>query len=286
MPIRESSIAFTAVQRRAGRAAPCCTLAVAFAVALTLTSANAVAGLKEKPPKGLQLTGLWQLDPYRSDDAMAVLNQARAEMEKKRESDDSSGRGRGRGMPGGGGGFPGGGGRYPGGGGNSGGGFPGGGGGGWGGGSGGGGGQGGQGSQGGHHRGGGSSSGSGPSGGSSAGPSGGGAHAMLTELATNPDGLEFTHTEHTLKVAAAESSTECAAGVKIAISDSVGDGERHCGWDGRAWVIETERGKDFKRTDRYELAKDGKTLTYVTTATGKRMPKITITRTYTAVMAP
>jgi hypothetical protein len=109
---------------------------------------------------------------------------------------------------------------------------------------------------------------------------------MLADLATNPDGLEFTPNEHTLRVAAADSSTECAAGVKVAISDSAGDGERHCGWDGRAWVIETDRGKDFKRTDRYELSKDGKTLTYVTTANGKRMPKITISRTYTAVMAP
>jgi hypothetical protein len=38
----------------------------------------------------------------------------------------------------------------------------------------------------------------------------------------------------------------------------------------------------MKRTDRYELSKDGKTLTYVTTASGDRIPKIKITRTYTA----
>ena len=69
--------------------------------------------------------------------------------------------------------------------------------------------------------------------------------------------------------------------MKVAISDANGDGERNCGWDGRAWVIETARGKNFTRTDRYELSKDGKTLTYVTTATGSRMPKIKISRTYT-----
>jgi len=242
--------------------------------ALSLVSTVAMAGLKDKPPKGVQISGLWQLDPYRSDDATAVLNQARAEMEKNR-GDESSGRGRG-GTPGGGG-FPGGGSRYPGGGGNSGGGFPGTGGGGWGNG-----GAGGGGNAGGHHRSG------GPSGSSSNGgpPGAEGAHKLLADLATNPDGLEFTPNEHTLKIAAADSSIECAAGVKVAITDSAGDGERHCGWDGRAWVIETERGKNFKRIDRYELSKDGKTLTYVTTASGKRMPKITISRTYTAVMAP
>ena len=70
--------------------------------------------------------------------------------------------------------------------------------------------------------------------------------------------------------------------MKVAISDSAGAAERNCGWDGRAWVIETERGKTLKRTDRYELSKDGKTLTYETIASGQRIPKIKITRTYTA----
>jgi hypothetical protein len=109
---------------------------------------------------------------------------------------------------------------------------------------------------------------------------------MLTDLAANPDKLAFALSEHTLKVSAGESSTECAAGVKVAISDSSGDAERNCGWDGRAWVIETVRGKALTRTDRYELSKDGKTLTYVTTATGTRLPKIKITRTYTVAAPP
>ncbi len=84
-----------------------------------------------------------------------------------------------------------------------------------------------------------------------------------------------------LKATSGEANTECAAGVKVAISDANGDAERNCGWDGRAWVVETARGKNFTRTDRYELSKDGKTLTYVTTASGSRMPKIKISRTYT-----
>jgi hypothetical protein len=229
----------------------------------SLLASVAMASLKEKPPKGVELKGVWKLDPYRSDDPDAVLAQARAEAEKA-ASDRGGGMRRGRGGYGrggyGGGGFPGGGG----------GGFPGGGGG-WGHGG------------GGHHRGGDSSGGSSDDS-SDKGP---GEHVsprgqLLKDLAANPATLDYSTTEHTLKVSAEENSIECAAGVKVAISDSAGAAERNCGWDGRAWVIETERGKALKRTDRYELSKDGKTLTYVTTASGERIPKIKITRTYTA----
>src|SRR5689334_17215807 len=91
------------------------------ACGVTLISTAALASLKEKPPKGVDFNGMWQLDPYRSDDPNAVLDQAQADMPQK-----GSGGGGGRGgmHRGGGGGYPGGGG---------GGGFPGGGGGGWGG---------------------------------------------------------------------------------------------------------------------------------------------------------
>lgn len=219
-------------------------------------STVAMAGLKEKPPKGVALTGLWRIDPYRSDDPDAVLAEARAEAEKSSERSGGGMRGNRRG-----GGFPGGGG--------GGGGFPGGGGGGSGG---------GWGRGGGHHRGGDSSSGS-PDDPSSHAPARG---QLLQELARNPATLDFSSTEHTLKITAEEANIECAAGVKVAISDSAGNGERNCGWDGRAWVIDTERGKLLKRTDRYELSKDGKTLTYTTTASGTRLSKIKITRTYTA----
>jgi hypothetical protein len=233
--------------------------------AIAAISTGAMASLKEKAPKGVDLTGtLWQLDPYRSDDPTAVLDQARSEMPEK-----GSAGGRGGGMRRGGGGSPGGGGGFPGGGG--GGGFPGGGGGGGGG-------------WGGHHGGMGGGSRSGGSGGSSSGD-GESPRQMLDDLAANPDKLAFSSTEHTLKVVAGEANTECAAGVKVAISDAKGDAERNCGWDGRAWVIETARGKNFTRTDRYEVSKDGKTLTYVTTATGARMPKVKISRTYTLAPA-
>ena len=252
---------------------------LAFACSAGLLSAVAFAGLKEKPPKGVDPTGSWQLDPYRSDDPTAVLDQARADAQEKSGSGGgerggrSGGRSRGGmggGFPGGGGGgggYPGGGGGYPGGG--EGGGFPGGGGsdggGGWG---------------HGHHGGAGSRASSSGAGGSE--PARG---QLLNDLVANPDKLAFSSTEHTWKVSAGEANTECAAGVKVAISDTSGDAERNCGWDGRAWVIETVRGKTLTRTDRYELSKDGKTLTYVTTASGTRMPKIKITRTYTAAPA-
>jgi hypothetical protein len=78
--------------------------------------------------------------------------------------------------------------------------------------------------------------------------------------------------------------TGCDAGEKAPLADSYGDGERTCGWSGRTLVIETKRGKShFVRTDRYELSKDGKTLSYVTSATGQDMPNIRISRTYTPV---
>lgn len=240
------------------------------ACGFTLLSTVAMAGLKEKPPKGVELAGTWQIDPYRSDDPTAVLDEAKSEMQEK--GGGGGMRRGGGGFPGGGGGggFPGGGGGFPGGGDD--GGFPGGGGG-------------GRGGWGGHHGGmgggrGGSRSGSSGNGGSES------PRQMLNDLAANPDKLAFSSTEHTLKVSAGDANTECAAGVKVAISDANGDAERHCGWDGRAWVVETARGKNFTRTDRYELSKDGKTLTYVTTATGSRMPKIKITRTYTLAPPP
>jgi hypothetical protein len=249
----------------------------AAACSITLLSTVAMAGLKEKPPKGVDLTGNWQLDPYRSDDPTAVLDQARAEMQEKRGSGGGRGgmRRGGGGFPGGGSGYPGGGGTYPGG---DGGGFPGGGGGFP---AGGGGGYGRHGGMGHGGYGGARGNGSGGSGASGAESP----RQLLDELAANPDRLAFSTAEHTLKVAAGDANTECAAGVKVAISDANGDAERHCGWDGRAWVIETARGRNFTRTDRYELSKDGKTLTYVTTATGSRMPKVKISRTYTIATA-
>jgi hypothetical protein len=240
------------------------TSSFALACGLALLSTAAMAGLKEKPPKGVELAGShWQLDPYRSDDPKAVIDQARGDMQN---SDDSGGR-RGGGMRRGGAGAGGGG--FPGGGGGGGGGFPGGGGGFPGGGNGGGGG-----GYGGRHGGGAHGGGSRSSDGESPRPT-------LDDLAANPDKLSFSSSEHTLKVTAGDANTECAAGVKVALSDANGDAERNCGWDGRAWVIETVRGKNLTRTERYELSKDGKTLTYLTTVTGSKIPKIKISRVYT-----
>ena len=75
------SLTKSAVTRRAWARVTVCGLA--------LLSTAAMASLKEKPPKGVDLTGTWQLDPYRSDDPTAVIDQARADMPEQ----SSAGRG-------------------------------------------------------------------------------------------------------------------------------------------------------------------------------------------------
>ena len=62
-----------------------------MAVGASVLSTLAMASLKEKPPKDVTLNGLWQLDPYRSDDPNAVLDQARSEMQGKGGGNDSGG---------------------------------------------------------------------------------------------------------------------------------------------------------------------------------------------------
>jgi hypothetical protein len=239
---------------------------IVLAGALCLAT-PAFAGLKDKPPKGVELHGIWQLDPYRSDDPKAVLEKARQDIQTSGSRDRARGGGMNRGVFGGGdepsGGSPGDA--------RHGGGFPGGG-------------RGGRG-----HGHGGDSSDDNSSGGARSGDARARADAsrdqLLNDLSTNPDKLAFAQVDHNLKVSADQNAMECAAGVKVAISDSLGDAERNCGWDRRAWVIETKRGKNFTRTDRYELSQDGKTLTYTTTATGTRLPKIEISRMYTVAAA-
>lgn len=250
----------------------------------------AAAALKDKPAKGVALGGTeWRIDPYRSDDPEQVIDKAQKQKEDQdRDSRRGGGEDRGgvlgggrdspsggsednHGTWGGGGGFPG---RRtdPSDGGSSSRGpnFPGG------------------------DRGGGygqrtdrSSTDIDPTGSSQSatitlgGGIGGIRNEFAGHLAKNPDTLSFREVNDHVAVAEDKLETECAAGKKVSISDSYGDGERNCGWDGRAWVVETTRGKHFSRTDRYELSKDGKKLTYVTTASGTGMPKVKIYRVYT-----
>jgi hypothetical protein len=110
---------------------------------------------------------------------------------------------------------------------------------------------------------------------------------FIGQLTRNPEKLSFLEANQRLTVSEDKLETDCTPGTKEAISDSYGDGERRCGLDGRAWVIETTRGKKhFTRTDRFEVSKDGKTLNYVTTASGNGMPRIRISRTYTLAPPP
>jgi hypothetical protein len=267
---------------------------VVLAGALGL-SAVAPAALKDKPPKDVTFTGTaWNIDPYRSDDPKAVIDKAedaqRSERDSTRQgdmdrgvfgggrgtagrSDSSEGTwGRGgypdsdrRGVPGGipdrrrsdvpGGDFP-------------------------------------DGTRGGWgHDHGGTSTDVDPTGSSQSASVklgsllNGFGNEFLGQLSQNPGKLTFLQVNDHVTVSADKVDTECAAGAKVPISDLYGDGERRCGWDGRAWVVETKRGSRFSRTDRYELSKDGKTLNYTTTASGARMPKIRISRTYTVAPA-
>jgi len=263
---------------------------VLYAGALGLVTTLHAASLKDKPAKGVILNGTqWRIDPYQSDDPEEVMEKAQRQKEDQdRDSRRGGGEDRGgvlgggrdgpmggsednHGTWGGGGGFPG---RrtdpsdsgttsrapnFPGG-----------------------------------DRGGGygqrtdrSSTDIDPTGSTASGSiqigrvGGGIRNEFAGHLAKNPDTLSFREVNDHVAVAEDKLETECAPGEKVPISDSYGDGERNCGWDGRAWVVETTRGKHFSRTDRYELSKDGKTLNYITTANGARMPTIKILRVYT-----
>jgi hypothetical protein len=108
---------------------------------------------------------------------------------------------------------------------------------------------------------------------------------FLESLRTNPETLDFSEANQYLTVTADGIETECEAGVKAPFSDSYGDGERSCGWNGRAWVVETKRGRQFSRTDRYELSKDGRTLRYTTSASEEGFGRVSISRRYQVPVA-
>ncbi len=234
-------------------------LLLGFATASTLAFA---AGLKDKPPEGVKLSGTeWQLDPYNSDDPGEVIDRAQRRAQQARteprtsrggifgrDDDDPLGRRRGTG-PIGGRGFPSDDGSpWPSGGGRN-------------------------------------STDIDPTGGGGnvtiqMGGRGGGGSIFFESLRTNPEKLTFSEGNQSLTVTEDGIETECQAGTKEPFSDSYGDGERRCGWNGRAWVVETKRGRQFNRTDRYELSKNGRTLRYTTTASEDGMGRVTIERQY------
>lgn len=235
-------------------------------------SALALAGLKEQPPKGVALAGTqWLIDPHRSDDPETAIRKAEVAKERGDSRQPTADRGAmGDGDPWGGGDNRGGtwgGGSSP----QGRTGLPDPRGGGWG------------------HEQGRTSSDIDPTGGRQSASisfgGSGGRNGFLQELRRNPERLAFLQQHQTLTVTADQLETPCAAGTQEPISDSYGDGQRRCGWDKRAWVVETTRGKHLHRTDRYTISKDGKTLTYVTTASGQGMPNVRITRVYTAAPA-
>lgn len=233
---------------------PIASIALLFAFA----SASTLAGsLKDKPPEGVKLAGTeWQLDPYHSDDANAVIDRASRKVSTTPragggvfgddEDDPMSRRNRGDTTTGG---------RFP------------------------------------------SEprtstrwpdSGRNPIDIDPTGAGGGVTMQFGTQrgslffesLRTNPEKVSFSEGNQSVTVTEDGLNTECEAGKKEPFSDSYGDGERSCGWNGRAFVVETKRGRQFNRTDRYELSKDGRTLRYTTTASEEGMGRVTIDRKY------
>jgi hypothetical protein len=230
----------------------------------------AAAGLKDKPPEGLKLSGTeWQIDPYHSDDPVAAIDNAERALQerKQREREDAMGRrmpgpagvdSAGRCLPDPAGNcLP----DAPG-------------------------------RNGGWDRSPGRPStnvdpwGTGTQSGGIQYGSLGGRNQFMDQLNRNPQELAFRQVEEHVTITEDGIDTDCTAGEKNPVADSFGDGERRCGWSGRAWVVETKRGKGFTRTDRYELSKNGQTLRYETTASGSGLPNVTITRMYEVARHP
>jgi hypothetical protein len=241
---------------------------IVLASVLTLGTA-AAAGLKDKPPKDVKLGGDWRLDPYRSDEPAAVIDEAVQEAKKKQEREERGDRSAddhgvfdkpwGGGEPSGTPDRPDPRGPFP---------------------------------DGGTWRrdkGGGGSTRVDPTGGESSASWGTGRstprNEFLPSLQKNPESLAIRDSGKSITVTEDGIDTACAAGDTVPVADSYGDGQRRCGWSGKAWVVETTRGKRFKRTDRFELTNKGTILLYITSANGKEMPDVRISRTYTVAPA-
>lgn len=228
-------------------------------LASALAAASAQAALKEQPPDGVKLTGTWQLDPHRSDDpAQAIEKAEKAEIASRRRQIEERNRGTDRT---------------------------------WG------------------------DESDGPWNGRLPGdqhgrtdpiptprdrgvtidPPGGtsivlgtarrrtASDEFLLQLDPNPQTLTIQDSGSRIVVWEDKLDTDCRAGEIAPIADAFGDGERQCGWRGRAWIIETRRTDRFKRTDRFELSKDGQQLAYTSTATGSGIPSIKVSRLYRLV---
>jgi len=229
---------------------------LALLALLSTCAGVACAALKDSPPDGVALSGTeWKIDPSRSQDPTTAIE--RAERDAQDRADRQASRQTTRGSRGGVFDDP----NDP-----------------W----------------GDHSRPGGWTTGNGPTtttidptgglGGIQIGTGGGGrrGNEFMDQLEKSPKELAIVIRDKHITVLEDLIETDCEAGEKTPVADSYGDGERSCGWNGRTLVIETKRGKNhFTRTDRYELSKDGKTLSYVTSASGRGMPDIRISRTYT-----
>jgi hypothetical protein len=107
--------------------------------------------------------------------------------------------------------------------------------------------------------------------------------SLTNEIGINSTKLTMHTVQHGLNVISDADATQCEVGDKISIIDTTGTGERHCGWDDRAWVVETAYEHSFTRNDRYEVSKDNKQLTYTTKISGGGLPAIVLKRTYSVI---
>jgi hypothetical protein len=227
-------------------------------------AAPAFASLRNAPPKGVDLSGSWELDPVRSDDPEIVRAQLREAMRQQmeklrrkrgrggwgsggdedRNGDGTDTSGGGRDSPGGGNGPEGGRGgggrnRFPGGGGGTGG-------------------------------------GAGESPGDDSGP---GRNPNFAALA-NPARVPFEQLPGSVRTALGDGPFDCEPGETVSVTDMQGMAERLCGWNGNAFVVTLDRKRGVSREDRFELSRDRKLLLYTTTLSGGKLPRVSVKRTY------
>ncbi|HEX7418116.1 MAG TPA: hypothetical protein VF315_08690 [Steroidobacteraceae bacterium] len=234
------------------------------ALGALLATPCAFAGLKQVPDRAVNLSGSWQLDVAKSDDAEAVRAKLRAAMAKLR--DNSGGyarRSAGGGFPGhrgGGGGYPGQGGAQP----------PDG------------------------------ATGDQQAADAAERPTredneadaehnneqNARAHSVFADALRNPAQLQIEQRAAEFRITAGEDDTSCEPGETVAVVDRIGTAQRSCGWQGQTFVVQLVRqNSGGKLEERFDLSADGHTLTYTTILNAKQIPEQKLRRVYAVAPA-
>lgn len=108
-------------------------------------------------------------------------------------------------------------------------------------------------------------------------------------LATREE-FEIQQTPQEVKINTLEDSQTCKAAVPSKAPVPGGDmATQRCGWDGSAWVVELQiPGDELKRITRYQLRKKGTQLAMVTAIKGGKTPLsgLEIERVYDRIVTP